>query len=54
MKKLMLFVLSSIGIYGICSFIVWDQNIVSWPWWMRGVYVCWILMVLLKVMEDKK
>jgi len=53
MKKLMLFVLSSIGIYGICSFIVWDQNIVSWPWWMRAIFVFWSLIVLGKFVDSK-
>jgi hypothetical protein len=54
MKKLIMFSLASIWIYGMCSFIVWNQNVTLWPWWMRGIYVCWILMALLKIIDDKR
>lgn len=47
------FLMMVIAVYALCSLIMWDNNIGSWPWWMRGIFVVWSLIALGKAIDSK-
>jgi hypothetical protein len=53
MKKLITFILALIGVYALCSLIIWNINIEFWPWWMRAIFVFWGLIILSKSISSK-
>jgi hypothetical protein len=52
--NIILAILISVGIYGICAFIVWNPLIMEWPIWMRGVYGIWVLVAIGKAIDKNK
>jgi len=51
--SIILAILISVGIYGICAFIVWNPLIMEWPIWTRGVYGIWVLIAIGKALEKR-
>jgi len=49
--SIILAILISVGIYGICAFVVWNPLIMEWPTWMRGVYGIWVLVAIGKALD---
>jgi hypothetical protein len=52
--NLILAILISIGIYGMCAFVVWNPLIIEWPIWIRGVYAIWVLVAIDKALGKNK
>jgi hypothetical protein len=53
MKKIIASILVLIGVYALCSLIIWNINIEFWPWWMRAIFVFWSLLALIKSTSSK-
>ena len=52
--NIILAMLISIGIYGICAFVAWNPLIQEWPIWLRGIYGIWVLIAVGKALDKDK
>lgn len=50
---IIVFLMMVIAIYALCSLIMWDTNIGSWPWYVRGIFVVWSLIALGRTIDSK-
>lgn len=52
--NIILAILISVGIYGICAFVAWNALIQEWPIWLRGIYGIWVLIAVGKALDKGK